>query len=120
MMWTFGAETVAAGFIIGPLLIGIGIVVALALVGLFYGRLRRGPGPQRTPQPPPEQPPPRARAWTTPTEFAEGEAPANHGPGHQDSQVSEPEEVSREPDEVPRDGRRRLPYELRGYPGPRT
>ncbi len=120
MMWTFGAETIAAGFNAGPLLIGIGIVAALALVGVFYGLLRRGPGPERSPQPPPEQPPPRARAWATPSEVAGGETPQNHGPGHQDTQATAPEEVSREPDEVPHDGRRRMPYELRGYPGPRT
>jgi hypothetical protein len=120
MMWTIGVENIAAGLNVGPLLIGVGVVVALALVGVFYGLLRRGLGPERTPQPPPEQPPPRARAWATPTEVAEGEAPPNHGPGHQDAQPSEPEEVSREPEEVPQDGRRRMPYELRGYPGPRT
>ncbi|MEU1625722.1 DUF6479 family protein [Streptomyces sp. NPDC020096] len=120
MMWTFSAETIAAGVIIGPLLIGIGIVVALALVALFYGRLRQGPGPERWPQPTPQKPPARAGAWATPEEVSREEAPANHGPGHQDSAPSEYEEASRDPDEVPHDGKRRMPYELRGYQGPRT
>ncbi|MCQ4081714.1 DUF6479 family protein [Streptomyces sp. RB6PN25] len=118
-MVTISAMYAAAGgsFDAGPLLMGIALVVGLGLVGIFYGWLRSGP--QRSRPSRLKEPQPRAGAWQTPDELGQ-EPPADHGPGHQEGEPVEYEKGSSPPEEVPHDGRRRMPYELRdSYPGPR-
>src|SRR5207302_2746202 len=119
MMWTFSADAAAGQlFMAGPLLIAIAFLVGMGFVAVFYGWLRRG----RRPAPPIRSAEhlPREGAWQTPDEFYGKQVPTDHGPGHQDSEPVEYEEASQEPEEVPRDGRRRMPYEIADYPGPRT
>jgi hypothetical protein len=119
MMWMYGDMLAASGsFYAGPLIMGILMVVALGFVAIFYGLLRRGRERQQ-PIRRPERPLPRSGAWQTPSEVGK-EPVADHGPGHQDGEPTDYEEATRTPEEVPRDGRRRMPYELRDYPGPRT
>ncbi|MFF3767985.1 DUF6479 family protein [Streptomyces sp. NPDC001922] len=92
---------------IAPLVVGI-IVVLLLIGAVWLGYRVRSREPD-----PPQQPQPRGGAWETQVEHRSGEAPPNHGPGHQD--VARPRtDVSeyREGDEVPRDGVRRMPYEF--------
>ncbi|MDT3400688.1 DUF6479 family protein [Streptomyces sp. B1866] len=90
---------------IGPLVVGI-VVVAMLIAALWLGlRTRKAePGPSQEKQP-------RAGAWQRRQETDEEAAADDHGPGHQDSERHEHAE-SREPHEVPADGRRRLPYEI--------
>jgi Family of unknown function (DUF6479) len=119
VMVTISAIYAAAGgfFNAGPLLMGIALILGLGLVGILYGWLKSGP--KRSQPPIIKEPQPRAGAWQTPDELGR-EAPPDHGPGHQEGEPVEYEEGSAPPEEVPHDGRRRLPYELRdSYPGPR-
>jgi Family of unknown function (DUF6479) len=113
---------------IGPLVIGIILVLALIVARVYYVR-------RKAQEPPPSaDPQPRSGAWETPEEHG-AEAPPNHGPGHQDG--PEPvgyENVRRDPEEVrpldpeeaeetqnrPRRGGRRTPHQVRPYQGPRT
>ncbi|MGK5632952.1 DUF6479 family protein [Streptomyces sp. URMC 123] len=90
---------------IGPLIVGI-IVVILLIAALWLGRRVR----EREPEPP-QEPQPRGGAWETPQEHETGSVPPDHGPGHQDSERHEYSE-RREPDEVPRNGVRHMPYEF--------
>lgn len=90
---------------IGPLVIGI-IIVGLLIAAVWFGRRRS----EREPEVPRGT---RARsgAWQTPREGENGGA-EDHGPGHQGSTARSHEARGLEPDEVPQDGRRRLPHEL--------
>ncbi len=97
-----------------PLLIGIVLVALLGFVLIAYGRRRRAREPL-----PPRSPQPRSGAWHTREEYGRP-TPPDHGPGHQDGTPSGYEEASRPAEEVPRDGGRLRPYDIRDYPGPRT
>ena len=92
---------------IGPLVIGI-CIVGLLIAAVWFGR-RRSAGE------PPVPPGPHARsgAWQAPDEQPpeEGEV-SDHGPGHQGEGVRSHESRQPVPNEVPRDGRRRLPHEI--------
>ncbi|WP_405589341.1 DUF6479 family protein [Streptomyces sp. NBC_01190] len=90
---------------IGPLILGILIVIVLIL-GVWLGirRVGRGPGVPRGKRA-------RSGAWQTRQEHDTG-APDDHGPGHQEPGPRTHESRQPEPDEMPRDGRRRLPYEV--------
>jgi hypothetical protein len=91
---------------IGPLIIGICIVIVLILaVWLGIRRLGRGPA-----VPPGGQP--RSGAWATRQEHDTG-APEDHGPGHQESGARTHESRRSQPYPMPQDGRRRMPYEVR-------
>ncbi|HEY5836834.1 DUF6479 family protein [Streptomyces sp.] len=93
---------------IGPLVIGVCIVIVLiAAVWLGMRRVGRDPAVPRGTRP-------RSGAWQTRQEHETG-APEGHGPGHQDSGPRTHESRQPVPDEVPRDGRRRFPHELRPY-----
>ncbi|AEW99254.1 hypothetical protein [Streptantibioticus cattleyicolor] len=99
----------------GPLVMGVFLLGGLGLAAL-YARLHRrvhthapGSGPQ-----------PRSAAWASSEEIRSGHCPPDHGPGHdRDVEPVEYEDAPPPPPaEVPRDGRRRMPYELRdSYPG---
>ncbi|WP_329137856.1 DUF6479 family protein [Streptomyces sp. NBC_01476] len=90
---------------IGPMVIGVCIVIVLiAAVWLGMRRMGRGPAVPRGPRP-------RSGAWQTRQEHDSG-APDDHGPGHQESTARTHESRQPEPDEMPQDGRRRLPYEV--------
>lgn len=93
---------------IGPLVIGI-FVVAILIGGVYISWRVREKEP-----PPPKDPGLRSGAWETREELGH-ETPPDHGPGHQDLPEG-PHEIQeiREPDEVPHNGKRRLPYELHG------
>ncbi|MFC4031009.1 DUF6479 family protein [Streptomyces polygonati] len=91
---------------IGPAILGVGIVIVLIwAVRLGIRRHGRGPGVPRGSRP-------RSGAWQTRQEHESG-APEDHGPGHQPPDLRTHESRQPEPDEMPRDGRRRLPYEVR-------
>jgi Family of unknown function (DUF6479) len=130
-MRSLSLELAARGHLvgIGPLVIGILLVLALIVARIRYVR-RKAQEP-----PPPAEPQPRSGAWETPEEHGGGGVPPNHGPGHQDG--PEPvgyENVRRDPEEVrplnpeeaeesqtkPRRGGRRTPHQVRPYQGPRT
>jgi Family of unknown function (DUF6479) len=100
-------------FLIGiaPLVVGIA-VVAILTVAVVVGFRIRDREPRVT-----QEPQPRSGAWQTHDEY-DHETPPDHGPGHQDSARHELREP-REPDEVPHDGIRRMPYELHTH-GTRT
>jgi hypothetical protein len=104
-MTTIAASDLVIG--IGPLIIGIFIV--LALIGAVYLGFRVR---DREPEPS-EEPQPRGGAWETRAEYDTGATTEDHGPGHQDLE-REPEDLqqNRAPHEVPRDGIRRMPYEF--------
>jgi hypothetical protein len=92
---------------IGPLVIGI-CIVALLIAAVWFGR-RRSEG---------EPPVPRGKrarsgAWQSPHEPppADGEVP-DHGPGHQEEGPRSHEARQPVPDDMPQDGRRRLPHEI--------
>ncbi|WP_399129940.1 DUF6479 family protein [Actinacidiphila sp. ITFR-21] len=91
---------------IGPLVIGICMVIVLILA-VWLGMRRVGRGPRV-----PRGERPRSGAWQTRQEHDTG-APADHGPGHQESTARTHESRQPVPDEMPRDGRRRMPYEVR-------
>jgi Family of unknown function (DUF6479) len=129
-MRSLSLELAARGHLvgIGPLVIGVVLVLALIVARVYYIRRK-----QQEP-PPPADPQPRGGAWETPEEHG-GPAAANHGPGHQDG--PEPvgyENVRRDPEEVrpldaeeaeetqgrPRRGGRRTPHQVRPWQGPRT
>jgi hypothetical protein len=100
-----------AGAIAGiwPAATGI-VVVGVLIAAVYYGIQRRAREPA-----PPAGPQPRAGAWHTRDELDSG-SPPDHGPGHQDEGPrAGAESGSREPAEVPRDGRRRTPGEFRDY-----
>ncbi|WP_328912674.1 MULTISPECIES: DUF6479 family protein [unclassified Streptomyces] len=90
---------------IGPLVIGL-CIVGLLITAVWFGRRRsrHQPGP-------PEGTRPRSGAWQTRQEHDAG-APPDHGPGHQGKTPRSHESHEPQPEEVPRDGRRRLPHEL--------
>ncbi|MGP4003271.1 DUF6479 family protein [Streptomyces sp. 8N706] len=92
---------------IAPLVVGI-IVVLLLIGAVWLGYRVRSREPD-----PPQEPQPRGGAWETAQEHLSGRAPEDHGPGHQDlarplTDVSE----HREPQDVPHDGVRHMPYEF--------
>jgi len=92
---------------IGPMIIGVCIVIMLiAAVWLGIRRIGRDPALPRGEQP-------RSGAWQTRQEHDTG-APADHGSGHQGSTARTHESRQPIPDEMPQDGRRRMPYEVRG------
>ncbi|MDF3288104.1 MULTISPECIES: DUF6479 family protein [Streptomyces] len=98
---------------IAPAAIGIAIVVCLVAAVVYGYRARaREPAPPREPQP-------RGGAWQTPEE-RESAVPPDRGVQDPEADPVGYEETSRGPEEVPRDGHRRTPHELRHYPGPRT
>jgi hypothetical protein len=90
---------------LAPFIVGL-LVVALLIGAVWLGRRIRArePRPSREPQQ-------RSGAWQRRHESDDEARAHDHGPGHQDSERHELAE-GREPDEVPRDGRRRLPYEI--------
>ncbi|MYS22670.1 hypothetical protein GA0115240_14328 [Streptomyces sp. DvalAA-14] len=89
-----------------PAILGVIIVIVLILaVRLGIKRHGRGPGVPRGLRP-------RSGAWQTRREHEVG-APEDHGPGHQPPDRRTHESRQPEPDEMPQDGRRRLPYEVR-------
>ncbi|MEW1866422.1 MULTISPECIES: DUF6479 family protein [unclassified Streptomyces] len=90
---------------IGPLVIGICIVIVL-IAAVVFGMRRVGRGPAV-----PRGRRPRSGAWETRQEYDSG-APPDHGPGHQGDGHRSHDERRIEPDEMPRDGRRRLPHEV--------
>lgn len=90
---------------LGPLIIGI-CIVGLLIAAVWYGIRRSSREPQV-----PKGKRPRSGAWQTPTEARNGGA-EDHGAGHQGDQRRSHEARGIEPDEVPRDGRRRFPHEL--------
>ncbi|AEW96043.1 MULTISPECIES: hypothetical protein [Streptomycetaceae] len=118
-MITLSTQSLAADyFIVGPLLMGIGFIGAMAFVGIFYGVMHRG-RPRWAPRGPAAAPQPRSGSWRTAEEYRTRRVAEDHGPGH-DGMAPVGYEASRPepPPEVPRDGRRRMPYELRDtYPG---
>lgn len=89
---------------IAPLVLGI-IVVAVLITAVWVGIRRHEP-------PVPKGPRPRSGAWATRQEHDHG-APPDHGPGHQGEGPRTHESREPEPHEMPRDGRRRMPYEVR-------
>jgi hypothetical protein len=91
---------------IGPLVIGIAIVCML-IGAVWFGMRRVGKEP-----PLPRGTRPRAGAWHTRQEYDTG-SPPDHGPGHQDEGPRTHESREPRPDEMPQDGRRRMPYEVR-------
>ncbi|MEC3997878.1 DUF6479 family protein [Actinacidiphila sp. DG2A-62] len=91
---------------IGPLVLGIVVVIVL-IAAVWVGMRRVGKEP-----PIPQGRRPRAGAWSTRREHDVG-APDDHGPGHQDEGPRTHESREPQPDEMPRDGRRRMPYEVR-------
>lgn len=137
-MRSLSMELVAAGgnlaVGIGPLIIGVLLVIGSIVARVLY--IRR----KRTEPPVPANPQPRAGAWETHEEIEDGHCPSNHGPGHQEGPPDgRYENVSREPEPVEpfdedepaeeepvhsrtrhRRGGRRTPYQVRHYQGPRT
>lgn len=94
---------------IWPAATGI-VVVGVLIAAVYYGIQRRAREPT-----PPAGPQPRAGAWHTREELYSG-SPPDHGPGHQNEGPRvRRESAGREPAEVPRDGRRRTPREIRDY-----
>ncbi|MEE4542707.1 DUF6479 family protein [Streptomyces sp. V4-01] len=92
---------------IGPLILGIVVVIVL-IAAVWVGMRRVGREP-----PLPKGRRPRSGAWSTRQEHDDG-APDDHGPGHQDDSGPRTHESREpEPDEMPQDGRRRMPYEVR-------
>lgn len=92
-----------------PAVIGVAIV-ALLIAAVAFGIRRRAREPA-----PPEELQFRAGAWQTREEL-DNPKPGDHGPGHQREgpyigHLSE----RRAPDEVPHDGRRRFPYEIKDF-----
>jgi len=94
---------------IGPLIIGI-CIVALLITAVWFGRRRSAGEPEV-----PRGTRARSGAWQTPQEGQNGGAD-DHGAGYQGDGHRSHEARGLEPDEVPRDGRRRLPHEL-GHSG---
>lgn len=91
---------------IGPLILGIVVVIVL-IAAVWMGIQRVGREP-----PLPRGKRPRSGAWSTRQEHDAG-APEDHGPGHQDENPRTHELREPQPDEMPQDGRRRMPYEVR-------
>jgi hypothetical protein len=91
---------------IGPLVIGV-CIVGLLIAAVWFGRRRSANEPRPT-----LEPKPRSGAWSTRQEHETGATP-DHGPGHQDQGPRTHESREPRPDEMPRDGRRRMPYEVR-------
>jgi hypothetical protein len=89
---------------LGPMIIGVCIV--LMLIGAVWIGMRR-----REPSITPGKRP-REGAWQTRQEHDTGPAADDHGPGHQDSGPRSHESRQPRPDEMPQDGRRRLPHEI--------
>lgn len=94
---------------IAPFVAGLA-VAAVLILAVVYGLRRRDREP-----PPPQEPQPRSGAWETSEEHRTGQAPPDHGPGHQESEEIGYVREYREPDEVPRDGRRMMPYEFKDH-----
>jgi len=90
---------------LGPLIIGI-CIVALLIAAVGYGIWRSSREPEV-----PKGKRARSGAWQTPSEARDGGA-EDHGAGHQGEGRRSHEARGIEPDEVPQDGRRRLPHEL--------
>ncbi|MDX3230760.1 DUF6479 family protein [Streptomyces sp. ME19-01-6] len=92
----------------GPLVVGI-VIVVLLIAAVWWGMRLRAREPA-----PPQGPQRRAGAWQAVGE-PEGRARADgHGPGHQESARVGYVRENREPEELPRDGTRRLPHQLGG------
>jgi hypothetical protein len=89
---------------LGPMIIGV-CIVAVLILAVWVGMRRREPAPPRGKRP-------RQGAWQTRQEHETGPAAEDHGPGHQDSGPRTHESRQPRPDEMPRDGRRRLPHEI--------
>jgi hypothetical protein len=62
---------------VGPLVVGIILVVGMIVARVHYARRKRREPPVEA------RPEPRAGAWPTRAEYGEPTAPG-HGPGHQD------------------------------------
>jgi hypothetical protein len=90
---------------IGPLIIGI-CIVALLITSVWFGRRRSAD--QRDV---PHGTRARSAAWQTPQKGRNGGAD-DHGAGYQGDGHRTHESREIESDEVPRDGRRRLPHEM--------
>ena len=90
---------------IGPLVFGI-CMVALLIAAVWFGRRRS----EREPKVP-RGTRHRSGAWQTPGESQNGGAD-DHGPGFQGEGARSHESRGTEPDEMPRDGRRRFPHEV--------
>jgi hypothetical protein len=91
---------------IAPLVVGL-CVVAILILAVWLGLRVRDREPRPT-----TEPKPRSGAWQTAEEYGHT-TPPDHGPGHQDTPSHEDESLeNRDPDEVPRDGHRLMPYEL--------
>ena len=90
---------------VGPLVIGICIVIVL-VAAVWFGMRRMGKEPAV-----PSGLRARSGAWQTRQEHDSG-APDDHGPGHQGDGHRTHDARGVEPDEMPRDGRRRLPHEV--------
>ncbi|WP_335978796.1 MULTISPECIES: DUF6479 family protein [Streptomycetaceae] len=90
---------------IGPLVIGICIVIVL-IAAVVFGMRRMGRDPRV-----PTGTRPRSGAWATRQEHDQG-APPDHGPGHQGDGRRTHDARKIEADEMPQDGRRRFPHEV--------
>ncbi len=109
------SASVAQGLSVGIILAAVGIAIVICLVAaVVYGyRIRaREPAPPREPQP-------RGGAWQTPEE-RQSAVPPDRSAQNVEADPVGYEETSSDPEEVPQDGHRRTPHELRHYPGPRT
>jgi len=92
---------------LAPLIIGL-CIVAVLIGAVWFGRRRIAGEP-----PVPKGKRARSGAWQAPNEPppADGEI-SDHGPGHQEEGPRSHEERQPVPDDMPRDGRRRLPHEI--------
>ncbi|MEU6078972.1 DUF6479 family protein [Streptomyces sp. NPDC047108] len=96
---------------IGPLVVGIFVVLLLVGAVILGLRVR-----SREPEPP-KDPQPRGGAWGTHEEHESGNAPPNHGPGHQDEVRPRTDfHERRRPHDVPHNGVRHMPYEFDNTP----
>ncbi|MEU1667989.1 DUF6479 family protein [Streptomyces sparsogenes] len=93
----------------GPFVVGL-VIVVLLIVAVWWGMrlLARDSARPRDPQP-------RAGAWQAVDEPEDRARADGHGPGHQESARVGYVKENREPEEVPRDGARRLPHQLGGH-----
>jgi hypothetical protein len=108
-MLPFTMEIAARDHLIGLGPLVAGIFVVLVLIGAVVVGLRVR---MREPEPP-KEPQRRGGAWETRDEYEDGVATDDHGPGHQD--LARPQtdvQEQRDPNEVPHNGIRHLPYEF--------
>jgi hypothetical protein len=98
-------------------LVGIApLVVGIFLVGILVGAVSLGLWARSKEPPPDQQPQPRSGAWQKLEEHGRPGVPADHGPGHQDGERHELNEVREVDDWEPTpDGSRRLPHSMKGF-----